>query len=433
MCTGSNRGRLRVDVKRVVVCVMIFSCSGVARAYVSGRLDTQLETEQAAYYSRHYIEQQAEINWLSKKQTMHAGVQFDLRYKETDVPDYLDNRADQQINQLFFSQRTAAIDYTLGRFNRSDLLGFYSLDGVQADYAGNDWRAGFHVGRPRQLENYHAIDAGRIYGLDVTQQFSHIDNVLMQNASVHAGWQQLYKETKQNYLHWRFSTEGDLAKGKTAPQPIKLFFTGNYLLENNAAETINAGVQFSSEDAGLARVSYNRWNPKQTRLSFKELFYSVYANGRQTTLQGELFRQHQWNQQYYVRGRKVWREFGNNGYGISAGFEKKAASEKKFNWQLQWDSLALKEDVVHSLYLGCDKSVSATMRARFNTALQYKDTSLEKSSRVLALQVVVERMLQSDLFIDFNARYIYDENLQDEYRFSFRLSYRFDDSSWSGR
>ncbi len=424
---------MRVDVKRVVVCVMIFSCSGVARAYVSGRLDTQLETERAAYYSRHYIEQQAEINWLSEKQTMRAGVQFDLRYKETDYPDYLDNRADQQLNQLFFSQRTAAINYTLGRFNRSDMLGFYSLDGVQADYAGSDWRAGFHLGRPRQLENYHAIDAGQIYGLDVTQQFAHVDSLFVQKASAHIGWQQLHNEVKQNYLHWRFTGDGDLAKDKTTSLPVNLFFTGNYLLENHAAETINAGVQLRSENLGLARVSYSRWNPKQARLSFKEMFYSVYANGRQTTLQVELFRQQQWNQQYYLRGRKVWREFGNDGYGVSAGFEKKAASEKNLNWQLQWDSLALKEDVIHSLYLGCDKSVSATMRARFNTALQHKDTLAEKNTRVLAVQVVMERMLQSDLFIDFNARYIYDENLEDEYRFSFRLSYRFDDSSWSGR
>ena len=428
MSAGVSAGFLWLCLKRFVICVMMISYSVVARAYVSGRLDTQLETDQTAYYSRSYIEEQAEVNWSSDKSNLRAGLQFDLRYKDAD---YIDNRSDQQINQLYIADRLDAVNYTLGRFNRSDLLGFYTLDGAVVEYDQKNWGASFHAGKPLQLEDYNVIDAGRIYGVDLNHQFAPAADSIWQKAAASIGWQKLDKEAEQNYLHWGFSADAEVGadntvKGASAKQ-ANVFFNGNYLLENKSAESINAGVQLFSEGSGLARLSYTRWNPKQAQLSFKEQFYSVYARGRQTVLQAELFHGVHLGQQIFVRGRKVWREYGNDGYGASAGFEKQSGFGRKLNWQTQWDSLVLKQDVIHSLYLGFNKSITATLRAYFNTALQYrKKTSLE-NSRIVALQVIAEKMLKSNLFFDFNARYIYDDNLQDEYRVGFRLSYRFDD------
>ena len=428
MSSAVSAGFLCLCSKRFVICVMMISYSVIARAYVSGKLDTQLETDQTAYYSRSYIEEQAEINWASDKSNMRAGLQFDLRYKDSD---YVDNRSDQQINQLFVADRLAAVNYIVGRFNRADLLGFYTLDGAAVEYDRKNWGASFHAGKPLQLEDYNVIDAGRIYGVDLNHQFDAAADSIWQTVTASIGWQQLDKDTEQNYLHWGFSADAEVGadnavKGVSAKQ-ANVFFNGNYLLENKSAESINAGVQLFAEGAGLARLSYTRWNPEQAQLSFKEQFYSVYARGRQTVLQAELFRDIRYGRQAFVRGRKVWREYGNDGYGASAGLEKKSGFGSKLNWQTQWDSLVLKQDVFHSLYLGFDKSISATLRGYFNTALQYrKKTSLE-NSRIFALQVIAEKMLKSNLFFDFNARYTYDDNLQDEYRVGFRLSYRFDD------
>ena len=426
MSAGASAGFLWLCLKRFVICVII-SYSAVARAYVSGRLDTQLETDQTAYYSRSYIEEQAEVNWSSDKSNLRAGLQLDLRCKDSD---YIDNRSDQQINQLFITDRMDDVNYTLGRFNRSDLLGFYTLDGAVVGYDEENWGASFHAGKPLQLEDYNVIDAGRIYGVDLNRQFNPAADSIWQKAGTSIGWQKLDKETEQNYLHWGFSADAKVdtdytIKGVSEKQ-ANIFFNGNYLLENKSAESINAGVQLFSEATGLARLSYTRWNPERAQLSFKEQFYSVYARGRQTVLQAELFHDIRRGQQAFVRGRKVWREYGNDGYGASAGFEKQSGFDRKLNWQAQWDSLVLKQDVIHSLYLGFDKSINATLRAYFSTALQYRKKISLENSRIVALQVVAEKMLKSNLFFDFNARYIYDDKLQDEYRMGFRLSYRFD-------
>jgi len=417
-------------LKLIITCAMIISYSPAAYSVISGKLDTVLETDQTAYYSRNRIEEQVDINWSNNENDMNAGFQFDLIHEEIEQRSQINEQTDPQINQLFFSHKAADIKYTLGRFNRADLLGFYTLDGVVVKYSHQNWGTGFHAGKPLQIENYNIIDAGRIYGADINHHANNIGSSIVQNIDSYLGWQQLQEDTKQNYIHWSFSGDGELEHNNSEQNElnqVKMFFNGSYLAENKSAESINAGIQANSEDLGMARIAYTSWNPEQAKLSFKERFYSVYANGKQSFLQADFFHNHKWNQQYYLRGRKVWREFGDNGYGATAGFERRATSNKSPGWQTQWDSLVLKEDVIHSLYLGFNKNLSATLRGQLNTALQYiKNESLE-DNRVVALEAAAQQMLRSNMFIDFNARYIYNDNLKNEYRIGFRFSYRFDD------
>jgi len=413
---------------------MSISYSSAAHGYISGKLDTFLETDQTSYYARSRIEEQADIHWHNNENDMNAGLQFDIRHEELEQRSQTNKQTDPQVNQLFFSHETADINYTLGRFNRADPLGFYTLDGVTVKHVRQNWDAGFHVGKPLQIEDYNVIDAGRIYGADINHHANKIDNSIVQNVNSYFGWQQLQENTKQNYIHWSISSDGELVRNKPGQNElnqIKIFFNGSYLAENKSAESINAGIQADSKAQGLARIAYTRWSPKQANLSFKERFYSVYANGKQSFLQADLFHNHKWNQQFYVRGRKVWREFGDNGYGATAGFDNSVASDKNPGWQTQWDSLVLKKDIIHSLYLGFNKNLSATLRGQLNTAIQYLKNESVEDNRVVALEAVAQQMLRSNLFIDFNARYIYNDNLNNEYRIGFRFSYRFDGRIWS--
>ena len=426
---------------------MIISHSPAAHSYVSGKLDTLLETDQTSYYSRSYIEEQIELNWQNNENDMNAGFQFDLRHEGVEQQSQINKETDAQINQLFFTHKTADINYTLGRFNRSDPLGFYTLDGIAVKYDLQNWGTGFHAGKPLQIEDYNIIDADRIYGIDINHHTSHINNFIIQKINSYIGWQQIHthraysssampgviteQDITQNYIHWAISGNGGHNDIKS--NEIDLFFNGSYLTENRTVESINAGTQVHHKDLGLTRIAYNTWKPEQADLSFKEQFYSVYANGRQSTLQADFFYDHSWNQQYYIRGRKVWREFGNNGYGTAAGFEHRTASINNLGWQTQWDYLTLRDDEINSLYLGINKNISATLRTHLNTALQYTKSKRTEDNKLFAVEAVSEQMINSNLFIDFNARYIYNDRLKDEYRFTFRLSYRFDDRIWSRR
>lgn len=413
------------NLKLVITSAMIISYSPVVHSLISGKLDTLLETDQTSYYSRSRIEEQAEINWSNKKNNMNAGFQFDLGHEDIDQRPQIDAQTELQINQLFFNHQVAGINYTVGRFNRADMLGFYTLDGLTIKHKRKNWQTGFFAGRPIQIEDYNLIDAGKTYGLDIYHQINFINNSIIQKTNSYIGWQQLQDDVTQNYIHWSFSGKGETSANRT--KQIEMFFNGSYLAENYSAESINVGIQADSKDLGLARIAYTSWKPEQASLSFKEQFYSVYAKGKQSTLQADYFHNYKWNRQFYLRGRKVWRELGNNGYGATAGFEQKTGSNKNTGWQTQWDSLVLKDDVIHSLYGGINKDFSATFRGQLNTALQYKKNTLTENNSLIALEAVAQQMLDSALFIDFNARYIYNDNLKNEYRIGFRLSYRFDD------
>jgi len=412
------------NLRLIITSTMIISYSPVVHSLISGKLDTLLETDQTSYYSRSRIEEQADINWSNKKNNMNAGFQFDLGHEDIEQRSPVDAQTELQINQLFFNHQAADINYTVGRFNRSDMLGFYTLDGLTVKHTGKSWQTGFFAGRPIQIEDYNLIDAGKTYGLDINQQSSFINNSTVQHINSYIGWQQLQDDVTQNYIHWSFLGKGETSTNR--PKQIEMFFSGSYLVENASAESINAGAQVFSKELGMARMSYTSWNPEQANLSFKEQFYSVYAKGKQSTLQADYSYNYMWNRQFYLRGRKVWREFGNNGYGVTAGFEQKVMANKNTGWQAQWDSLVLKDDVIHSLYAGINKDLSATFRGQLNTALQYKKNTLTENNSLIALEAVAQQMLDSDLFIDFNARYIYNDKLKNEYRIGFRLSYRFD-------
>ena len=183
---------------------MIISYSPAAYSVISGKLDTVLETDQTAYYSRNRIEEQVDINWSNNENDMNAGFQFDLRHEEIEQRSQINEQTDPQVNQLFFSHKAADINYTLGRFNRADLLGFYTLDGVVVKYSHQNWGTGFHAGKPLQIENYNVIDAGKIYGLDINHHANNISKSIVQNINSYLGWQQLQEDTKQNYIRWGF-------------------------------------------------------------------------------------------------------------------------------------------------------------------------------------------------------------------------------------
>jgi len=416
---------------------MIASYPSSAQSFVSGNLDTLLESDQTNYYSRSRIEQQVNINWINNKNTLNAGFQFDLKH-ETFEDIYQNNvqnigqpnsETKQQINLLFVSHKSADINYTLGRFNRSDLLGYYTLDGVTAKYIKQNWNIHFHAGRPLQIEDYITIDADRIYGIDINHHTTHSNSLIIKKTNSHFGWQQIQDNTRQNYIHMGISSNGELSRHDS--NQLELFFNGSYLIENKSAESINAGAQVQSKKLGMARIAYNSWKPEQANLSFKEQFYSVYANGKQSTLQADLFHNYKWNQQYYIRGRKVWRKLGNNGYGATVGLKQKPSSKENSGWLAQWDSLILKDDVVHGIYLGLNKNISATLRGHINGALQYTKNTHTENNNIIALEVVAEKMLYSNIFFDCRTRYIYNDNFDNEYRINIRLSYRFDNRIWS--
>lgn len=413
---------------------MILSYSPNLYSQVSGRLDTLIETDQTEFYNRNLIEEQAEINWLNKSADMNAGFQADIRYQEIDDLSQMDGELDQQINQIFLSQKIQNFNYTLGRFDRSDLLGFYTLDGLIVKYANQSWDARFHAGTPRKLEDYNNIEVDRIVGLDVNYHQNTINNSVVQKVNSYFGWQQLQDDETQNYIHFGITGDGSLENQITTRNQlsqIKMFFNGSYLVENKSTESINAGVQYNDKDFGLSRVTYTSWKPEEAELSFEEQFYSVFANGKQSILQADIFHNHKWDQQYYLRGRKVWHETGGDGVGFTFGFEQQAVFDKKSGWIAQWDSLAINNDSIHSLYLSSNKNISASLRGHLDTALQYQKNDRVDDDSIVALQIGAEKMLQSDLFIDLNLRYIYNSNLHDEYRFGFRFSYLFDDRVWN--
>jgi hypothetical protein len=401
---------------------MIISYSPIVHSVISGELSTFLETDHSVYNSANRAEEQANINWQNNNKSMLAGFQFDIEHKE----DEISATTNQQINQLFFSQKSNNIDYTLGRFNRSDSLGYYTLDGIVAKYKHNEWSTGFHSGKPLQIEDYNIINAHRIYGIDLNHHARYKNIAILQNVSSFLGWQQITDIEEQSYIHWGISSNGELDSNRF--KQAKIIFNSSYIVDDESFESINAIFQGHSKDYGLARISFTSWQPEEINLSFKEQFYSVYANEKQSILQADFFRNYKWNQQYYFRGRKVWRESRDHGAGITAGLKQKTSSGKNFSWQSQWDSLKLEDDYIHSIYLGINKNISVKFRGHLDTAVQYSHKQLQQDNTALALEAGAERMLRSDLFIDFDVRYIYNNNLENEYRFSFNLSYRFDDS-----
>ena len=391
----------------------------VAQAGFFGRFEAGMQVDNRVNDPAAELEGLADITYEDTDEGLYSGLGLVLRQR--------DGQGDQQIRQLFLEKRLPAEGFSLnlGRVQRSDSLGFYTLDGGAFRIRRKQASLELYAGEPKRIEDYAFEGARELYGVRMSVN-SRLDwGLPIEQLQARLGWQS-YRDNRDDSvtrIDWGLSTQS--AGDDTPPQPLELLFQGSYLPDTERVENLQARAVTGINEQTQMTWSYHTYRPDESQPDFKGLFYSSYARGRQHAVQIEFSYQADNGFDWLARVREVVHQHGENGSGGTLAVDWAELSGPR--WQAELDLLQLGDERAATLYLQRRTTLTPHSRLEVSGVLQRQSRLSGDHNNALGLEARWERRLRSDLSLALYAMQIWNDQLQDDYRTGLRLSYRFDD------
>ncbi len=394
--------------------------AGMATAGLSGRIDALMQADKRVFADQGQIEGRGDLLFVDDEQGIRSGLSLALRRRDGDDQAHL--------YQLFVEKRFLQtlipgqqLHVSLGRLQRADGLGFYTLDGARLRLQGQRLSVNAYAGRPARIEDFLGISAQALYGVDVHYPLP--SRAGMGPGTLRLGWQRLVDERFVDRINAGWRT----AAGKAS---LASLLQGTYLPAERRLENVQAYVEGNVSKKSFARLRFETYTPSHARLSFRQRFYAHYALNGQMTLSGEWHHRPRHDLSGQLRLRHVWREspqggYANNGYGIS--LDVSGRRPRGQTWGAQFDHLRLHDNQNIGLYFQYVAALTAKRRSVISGIVQFQQRRLIGNNRVLGLEAQVEQAIRADLYASCFVSFIHNSHLQNEYRAGVRLSYLFDD------
>jgi len=421
MGTRKHESLLQCFWLRLSLQVAVMLAVGSAQAGLSGRFETLIVQDNRQIQSTNRIEERLDLAYVDPA----LGWRSDLTLAFVQRQD----GTEASLYQFYFEKalNNEGSLLTLGRLQRADAFGLYTLDGLLFKLVDDRTTLTLYGGVPSRIEGFRSIEGKALYGFDLQMSatklgpyahegrfgWQHFEgNYADDHDRLNVGWRSVHQQQAQPFYPSAFS------------------LTGSYLVDDKSWESVQLSAYRDFEHAARLRVDYETYLPGEDEITFKDRFYSRYAHGRQSQFKAGY--QFNFGGHYTgsFSGRRVVREFGNEGYGAVARVDYRS----KQGWRLrtQLDRLALADEQVNGLYLEAEKSLSPWLRGTLGGVLQQQQKWLVGDNRTAGIEVRLERRIKlkrlpSAFWFSTHASYIHNSRLTNEYRIAVRMSYSFDD------
>ncbi len=334
------------------------------------------------------------------------------------------------IYQLYVEKQLKKWDTSVkaGRFQRSDSLGFYSLDGASVLYhiPTQGLSLNVYAGKPTRQEDVRSVSGDWLYGLELMShqqlnwknKFLPVDTWLMR-----LGFQQFHNNHLSTRLTLASTIEGKFQQHYL--QAYELAFTATLEAETGVFEQVYSSVLVDVTEASRIRVSYALYEPKFPFPTFKERFYSTYYQGRQDLLLMSFHQAVTQTLSYHVDVKRATRNTGTDiGYGMELG----VSSQSLDNWNLSADfnMVEFGKSSTYNLYFGSEYALSIKNIVKLNLAFSLDNSPLNGENKAVGTELKYRHKLCSDIFLDVAGTYIVNSRLNDEYRVGFQATWYFD-------
>lgn len=338
------------------------------------------------------------------------------------------------IYQLFLQKKIQEWNVTFkgGRFQRSDSLGFYSLDGADILYQLPEYGLSFNVygGRPTRQEDVKSVTGDWLYGMELmsTQQIGWANTMMpIDTWLFRFGFQQFHDDRTSTRL-----TMGNTITGQFQQSYLhsyELAFMATLETHTGVFEEVYASLMLDISEDSRFRASYSLYEPKSPYPTFKERFYSNYYNGRQDLLVLSFDQSITKTFSYHIDAKRAARNSGQDiGYGAQLGVR----SFYFRDWELRadFDMLEFGLSSTYNLYFGSKYSLSAKSLLNFNLAFSLDQSPLrvvkKGENKSVGAELKYRYKLYSDVFLDMSGTYIANSRLDDEYRIGLQATWYFD-------
>lgn len=376
-----------------------------------------------------------------------------------------------RLYQAFFDQGYARLDsrIKLGRFERSDNLGFYLLDGGTVSYAphSQSWRMEFYAGRPWRIDHVRSVEGDFVGGVELSGRWNPnrggtAEWPLLQTLQLRGGYQRFNEAESSQPNASTVAVEGvDAARlladsgidfavpvSSRTPQPpadgldrwpLAATAGGHWRAERYSQYEWSVLGTYRSDQARLEnaltsawvdlgqrvrwRGSYEYYRPREPFLTFRERFYSAYVLGEQTLFKSRWHYTPTGRWSGYVGGMRATRQ-GDDGYGGDLGVSYRMNPNLALSGEL--DYLGLGPDQAKSAYAALSHTVSARLQWKLNTALRFEEKQFYGDNRAVGAEAEARYMVRNHWIVHLAASQIWNSRLPDEYLAAVQVIYYFD-------
>jgi len=325
-----------------------------------------------------------------------------------------------------------------GRFERSDNLGFYFLDGINLTYhnTADDFGFEFYLGKPGRIEEVQSIEGDYLYGMELfSHQTNRWNSELLDSWDIRFGLQKIKNIEVAHTINLAVNTQGEKQEPKEGShcrfdcQRLKGQFLLTYHIEKSNIEDLFFDLRIPVHQDLRLRLAYEYYHPElDLNPGFREKFYSYYAFGNQklSRINVDYFFNHQ------VSGFIEWlysqRETGDDGsgYGVGVKIKKPFSDKLDLDVSLSIDSIESGKNKVDSLYVNLEHHLSSRMNLQLEGIYREEIKYGLGNNQVSGLNAQVNYMLKNNLIFSFEGRVINNTRLRNEHLARLNVTYYFD-------
>lgn len=314
-----------------------------------------------------------------------------------------------------------------GRFDRSDSLGFYSLDGASMQIKmPKGFTVEMYGGRPLRQEDMKAVTGDWVYGVELNslQQLNWRNKYLpIDTWSTRLGFQQFHDQETSTRISFGNILEGQY--NLSYLQGYEFSFMTTLEIESGAFEELFSSLLLDITKDSRIRLNYSIYEPKAFYPTFKEKFYSTYFYGKQDLLMLSFNQSLTPTFDYHLSGKRAARAGkADVGYGFDIGFK----SEYFSDWSLSadFDMLEFGKSSSYNLYFSSQYSLSARSLLSLNLAYSLDDSAVYEENKAAGTEIKFRYKIIKGLFMDLAGSYIVNSRLNDEYLAGVQVTWYFD-------
>ena len=309
----------------------------------------------------------------------------------------------------------------LGRFQRTDVAGFYVLDGGQMDYRLKGWQVQWYGGRPVRMDHVRSIDGDVVYGVRVARRQllnRKIGSLTLQDYEIGVGFQSFHAQGVSRRLHGNAAIQGIWAD-----RPWRGTLAATYRFDRQRFENVWFDGFVDLPWHLRFRTNYEYYHPRSPFPTFRERFVSAYALGEQSLFRAELHQRPTANWHYFIGGQRATKADGFDGYGLRAGGDYRIGDTTV---AATYDYLRIGYDQAHSAYGQVRHAFNSRLEGWVNAALRREEKRLYGINWSRGGEGGVRYLLDSNLVLRLSLSYIANSRRRDDYVGAVRLIYYFD-------
>ncbi|MCX7087083.1 MAG: hypothetical protein NTV00_03405 [Methylococcales bacterium] len=396
--------------------------------------------------SSFFAEAIGRFEYQNKQLDLQGGADVLLRGGNYD----LNNR--QEFYRLFLQKGFSSINTTvkMGRFEQTDAMGFYTLNGVNAAYQNDkkDMTLEVYAGQPQRFDDLQSVKGNVVSGAKgfwhhEPKWRSELARLSVDALDVRLGYQYFEGQDMSRYNPSNTASTqlinnagahkaslGAAISGQLLWPWLKKYETrliGVYRFDTDTLEDLQTETQLDVNDKTRIRGSYEYYNPNRYATpTFREQFYSQQGFGKQQLLRASVH--HQWQNYltFFVGGIHSAQVSGDDGYGFNGGVSSRYI--RNFNVALEVDHLTIYQDSVTAYYLKNEYFVNSRNSVILSLALRDEQKQLYGQNWVKGAETRWNYMIKNNIVLGLTGKYIWNsrDELADEFLAAAQVTYYFD-------